>query len=154
MHMRAHTLPPPRVFNLSLKADWNHTANPSLISEWQALLFSASPCSYWKPGWLVVFKWCDSDAFWSSHFRTEYPFIHRHFSFVRLGYLHRDEDLLSAGNRKEILWVWSQWDLILSRDNPTVISKETALVVLQQTQSMSSGPICQFSKHISVMFPP
>lgn len=91
MHMRAHTLPPPRVFNLSLKADWNRTANPSLISEWQALLFSASPSSYWKPGWLVVFKWRDSDAFWSSHFGTEYPFIHCHCSFVRPGYLHRDE---------------------------------------------------------------
>lgn len=49
------------------------------------LLFSASPSSYWKPGWLVVFKWRDSDAFWNSHFGTEYPFIHCHWTFWGLG---------------------------------------------------------------------
>lgn len=48
----AHTLPPPKVFNLSLQADWNHTANPFLISEGQALMFSASPSSYQKSGCL------------------------------------------------------------------------------------------------------
>lgn len=58
-HMCAHThaLPPPKVFNLSLKADWNRRANPSLISEWQALLRSASPSSCCKLGWLLPFSW-------------------------------------------------------------------------------------------------
>lgn len=72
--MWAHTdmVPPPKAFNLSPEADWNHTANPSLISEWQALLFSSMSQ---KSGWLALFRWCDSDVFCSSHFRTKYPFI-------------------------------------------------------------------------------
>lgn len=72
--MCAHTdmVPPPKAFNLSLEADWNHTANPSLISEWQALLFSSMSQ---KSGWLALFRWRDSDVFCSSRFRTKYPFI-------------------------------------------------------------------------------
>lgn len=167
MHTHTHVLPPPRVFNLSFKADWNHTANPSLISEWQALLFTASPSTYWKSGWLALFRWCDSDVFWSTseqntHSSTVNIKFHKSSLQLlgswqrRLGYLHRDEKICwicSTQDRKRRFSEFGHSEtLYFGTYNTTVISKETALFGLQETQSTSPGtspvPICQVSNCI------
>lgn len=171
MCAHTHVLPPPKVFNLSLKADWDRTANPSLISEWQALLFSASPSSYWKSGWLALFRWCDSDVFWSK-FRTKYPFIHHQQSFARAACDCKEPDKEGLGTCVETR-ICTLLDLLYTEDrkkrcsefgpnetsffrryNPTVISKETALFGLQQTQSLSLVPVCHVSNHIFMTLPP
>lgn len=156
-YARTHVLPSPKVFNLSLKAGWDRTANPSLSLNDKHYPFQQVPAATGN----VDDQHCldDMKVMYSGAATSE---ENTHSSIIdikfpksglllleawhrRLGYLRRDGKCIgSALHRRQRS----------SRYNPTATSKGMMLLGLQQTLCMSSVQICQVSNRIFMIIPP